>query len=84
MGSIIPWPTRSKPRLLQIEVHGTGEIDTIYVIKNNKEFRCISIRDEDALLDVIDTTPADHGDYYYIRVVQTDDHHAWSSPIWME
>ena len=42
-----------------------------------------SSRPWDEKFEFIDHSPR-QGDYYYLRVDQTDGHQAWSSPIWIE
>ena len=83
MGSELAWPERPRPRRIAIEAHGTCALRSVALVKNNRDLRTWRPRSEDVHLEFEDTEPARSGDYYYVRVIQEDEHHAWSSPIWI-
>ncbi len=67
---------------------GEGEIASAELVKNSRVVfsespgsprREMHWRDLD-----IDATAGGGGDYYYVRVQQSDGHRAWSSPIFLE
>jgi hypothetical protein len=64
-------------------VHGTVDLRRVIVVKTNRDFKVWNLRAADAALEREDEEPARPGDFYYVRVVQEDEHHAWSSPIWL-
>jgi hypothetical protein len=83
MGSEIPDKDLHIPRLGQIYVLGTAVLISVEVIKNNEvmeRFPCTGLMEEYTFSDETYGTP---GDYYYVRVTQSDGHQAWSSPIWL-
>lgn len=81
MGSELKVPA-GQPVRLDISVLGTKEI-RVDLVKNNQV-----IRTWEPGCDACDAVYVDQdrsaSDYYYLRVTQTDDHMAWSSPIWVE
>ena len=98
MGSILN--TKAKPGLFYNRhitgfVVGTAPIKEILIIRNGKDYKTMNPNDTcfDFIID--DEEPLDKttlkvkGEappftYYYMRVIQEDDHIAWSSPIWVE
>ena len=85
MGSELTWPQRGRPRRVAIEAHGTCALRSVALVKNNRDLKTWTWRPrtEDVELEFEDAEPARNGDYYYVRVIQEDEHHAWSSPIWI-
>ncbi len=74
---------------------GTQPLKEAVLIRNGKIFKNIPVKDEKAEFEIDDTELLSQvaiegkGDkppfaYYYLRVVQTDGHIAWSSPIWVD
>jgi hypothetical protein len=83
MGSAIPDDEIDLPRRVTARVLGTAPIERMELIKNNvviRVFPCDGILGE---FEHTDATEPHRGDYYYVRVEQTDGHLAWSSPIWL-
>ena len=82
-------------RYIEGYVIGTTKIKTIEIIRNGKVIHTIKPDKEqvDFEFDDIEKTnkivlksPDDRPVflYYYLRIVQEDDHMAWSSPIWVD
>lgn len=83
MGSEIPDDELHLPRHGQIYVLGTAGLIAVEIIKNNEiieRFSCSGLIEECTFSDETRGRP---GDYYYVRVTQSDQHQAWSSPIWL-
>lgn len=98
MGSILN--TRAKPGLfynrhLTGYVVGTAPIKEILIIRNGTIYQTLNPKDDSfefahddsELLDQVVLKPK--GDsppfvYYYMRVMQSDGHLAWASPIWVD
>lgn len=91
--------TKNKPGLIFNRhitgfVSGTAKIKEIQIIRNGTVWKSIEPKDSSYDIMVDDTEhmskfvlPAkDEGSfcYYYLRVIQEDDHIAWSSPIWID
>jgi hypothetical protein len=73
-------------RELTVLAAGTGNLDTIEILKNNVVVhtaqgsgRIIRLEWEDAQ----DGRSGSGEDFYYVRLSQTDGNRAWSSPIWI-
>ncbi|HTM49305.1 MAG TPA: hypothetical protein VL285_11505 [Bryobacteraceae bacterium] len=68
---------------IQIRVEGTGPVEKIEVVKNNKFV--FSSRPGKASVNVTyEDGEAKAGEsYYYVRVMQADGQMAWSSPMWI-
>ncbi len=69
---------------LSANVIGTGPIDRVDVIKNNKVVFSHPGSGSTARFDFADADPGPGERYYYIRVMQKDIQLAWSSPIWVK
>lgn len=72
-----------RPRL-DIRVIGTATISQIDIIKDNTFAYTAEPRVGELTLTFTDSevTPGTH--YYYVRVIQSDENMAWSSPIWID
>lgn len=82
MGSILK--TNEPPAIqIKLRVTGTDRLKLVEIIKNGKSLKNWSWADPSFSAAFTDSHPLP-GDYYYLRVVQQDNHLAWSSPIWME
>ena len=73
------------------DVAGTADLARVEVIKNGEPFfqfvttdTGVHNRTPDYRVEFPDTTPSQAGDYYYLRVQQSDGALAWSSPIWID
>ena len=84
MGSDLPWPDRTKPRRLCVNVWGTDDLRRVTVVKNNADVCSFKPKAGDTQFVWDDGQEARGGDYYYVRVIQHDGNRAWSSPIWLD
>lgn len=84
MGSEVSWSRATKPRNIQINVHGTDALQSLQIIKNNLIVHDVPLRGDSAQICWTDGSDTKTGDYYYVRVTQYDGHRAWSSPIWVD
>ncbi len=74
-----------------IRVHGTAPLDRVQIIRRDRlahtfELSPVVTGKEpvwDAELTWTDPRPLAAEAYYYVRVTQSDNHFAWSSPIWV-
>ncbi len=73
---------QGRPKI-DVRVEGTGPVDKIEIVKNNKFV--FSERPKKALVKLSyedsDSKPGES--YYYVRVQQADGQMAWSSPMWI-
>ena len=77
--------TQAGPVALKVQVHGTGPVKKVDVIK---DFRYVYALEPKATSDVAftwtDDDPANRGpSWYYVRVLQASGEIAWASPIWV-
>jgi len=84
MGSELTLSRAAEPRQLDVAVHGTDALARIDVVKNNLDVHGVEGEGESVKFSWEDPTPAEPGDYYYVRVTQRDGQMAWSSPIWID
>lgn len=74
---------------------GTCPLTEVALLRNGKVFKTLKLTDEKIEFAIDDSDPLDHEAlesssgkapfvYYYLRVVQSDGHVAWSSPIWID
>jgi hypothetical protein len=75
--------TASRAPRLVVRIKGTGTLDRVDLVKNNKVIlsRSPGTADFDLSYQDSDTQPGES--YYYVRVIQKDGQMAWSSPIWV-
>jgi hypothetical protein len=83
MGSIVPLESATSNRHLTVEVYGTDRLRCVTIVKNNQNVFDYRERHDQAIFDWDDSSPAADNDYYYLRIIQDDQHMAWSSPIWI-
>ena len=84
MGSVVRLVNPAAPRKLRVSVLGDAPIAHLAIIKNNRE---VASRRGDGLIATwnwSDPDPAQEGDYYYVRIAQSDGEWIWSSPIFIE
>ncbi len=84
MGGEIEVSDPGEPRLIMGLAVGTAGVESVEVLKNNQVM--YAERGEGELLRrfaAVDETPAQDGDYYYLRVTLVDGEQAWSSPVWV-
>jgi hypothetical protein len=83
MGSEVNLSNSRAERCLDVCVYGTDRIERVTIIKNNRDIETRTPECEDVVFKWIDKTPAEDGDYYYLRIEQADGAMAWASPIWI-
>jgi len=83
MGEIIK-QDKNKPKKIEIIVTGSDRLKLVEIIKNNQSLKTYSWTDPSFSASFIDTSESSSDDFYYLRVVQQDNHMAWSSPIWIQ
>ena len=83
MGEIIK-QNKNTPKKIDIKIAGTDRLKLVEVIKNNQSLKKYSWADPSFSASFIDKSESSSDDYYYLRVVQQDNHMAWSSPIWIQ
>jgi len=85
MGSEIVLSAKDEPRHIEVEVHGTADIEEICVVRNGEMFGGTAPGALDAHLILVDEDPIPDGlaYWYYLRVKQEDGEMAWSSPVWV-
>jgi hypothetical protein len=83
MGDVAPLLDPEQARAFEIEVYGTDTLERVTIVKNNEDAHVVAADRQEVILDWEDSSRADSGDYYYLRVEQADGAMAWSSPIWL-
>jgi hypothetical protein len=83
----------NEPRFLQVLVAGTSTLESITIVRNNKNLftkigksmiEKFQFIDKENLSDILLTTENTKPFvFYYIRVIQEDWEMGWSSPIWI-
>ena len=71
----------SAPPFLQVKVAGTAPLDRVEVIRNGEVI--LTRQTEARDLSFAWQEEEIHPGYYYLRVTQSDEEMAWSSPIWV-
>lgn len=82
MGDKVVHPD-GRPVTLDIAVDCPQDIKRIDVCRSNEFVYACEPRDSKARFTFQDTDPLSGPSYYYVRVIQTDDEIAWSSPVWL-
>jgi hypothetical protein len=67
-------------RALYFKIEADGEIDTVTVVKNGRDYIVFEGKTEQLFFDY---RKEQDTDYYYIRARLKDGRMAWSSPIWV-
>lgn len=75
--------TLDGPFQLVVRVIGTAPIRQIDIIKDQSFVYCRQKMDQEVHFAFSDNAISRGDHYYYIRVIQSDDQMAWSSPIWV-
>ena len=66
-------------------VKGTAPLKYVSIIKNGDVWKEIDCGGKDIVEFLVEDNPAAGGtDFYYVRAGQSDEHMAWSSPIWVQ
>ena len=77
------YSTSGQPTI-SVKVVGTGPIEKVEVIKDNRYVHTHEARGAlEVDFEYRDNTPGISGNYYYVRVEQRDGELAWASPIWV-
>ena len=74
----------STPKVIRVRVAGTAPLEKVEVVKNNENVHCQRPDGKVCEFEWVDESETSGGDYYYVRVTQTDTEMAWSSPIWID
>ena len=67
-------------RALYFKIEADGEIDTVTIVKNGRDYIVFGGKTEQLLFDYKREKSTD---YYYVRARLKDGRMAWSSPIWI-
>jgi hypothetical protein len=84
MGDEITLEDSSSDRRLEIEIYGTCSLSKVTIVKNNTDMAVKKPAGDEIKFSLSDKAKAKQGDYYYLRVEQSDGAMAWSSPIWIK
>lgn len=88
-------PEFASARTLSVSVHGTGKIESIEIVRNNRDVHVVKPDaldiefewTDDGPLSDVNLPPGEHSSvpftFYYLRVTQEDRQMAWASPIWV-
>lgn len=69
---------------LNAEIIGTAPIRSCELVKSNREIDCACSEDETLRMALTDPSGAEPGDFYYLRITQSDGEMAWASPIFIK
>jgi len=88
MGEEISLPPNA-PRAIRAEVHGQAPVSEVAVIREDPQKPVQVWRFDPPILDPgvlewTDPEPLKSSTWYYLRVIQSDHHLAWSSPVWVD
>ena len=70
------------PAQIRIKAAGTSPVEELCIIRNNEDVLKFSSKKMDVNISWEDPSPKS-GNWYYVRVRQSNGHYAWSSPIWI-
>ena len=73
----------SLPRI-RVRAIGTAPIRTIEVIRDNQFVYSSHPEEQETEFTYTPTGRLERTTYYYVRLIQSDGHMAWSSPVWLE
>ena len=78
--------TKHAPKKLKVNVHGTGPLLKVVVVRNNEDWYTAERPGWDCAFELDDLPMPEKGgtDWYYLRVIQEDNNMAWTSPIWVK
>lgn len=83
MGSEIRVP-RNQPLKLTARLHGTAPIERVEIISGGKCVKSWDPKKLDVELEADLPAPTENSAYYYLRLLQSDGHRAWASPVWVD
>ncbi|MFZ5435472.1 MAG: CehA/McbA family metallohydrolase [Bacillota bacterium] len=69
--------------LFRIVVRGTDRLESVTLVRDGSDHAVWRPGDECLEVEADETIPPEKTCVYYVRVVQSDGHMAWSSPIWV-
>ncbi|MCE7988927.1 MAG: DUF3604 domain-containing protein [Caldilinea sp. CFX5] len=72
------------PRAIEAQVVGTAPFAYVAILKNNRIIHQTGAGATEVQFSLTDQTDLTPGDFYYLRVVQSNGDLAWSSPIWVD
>jgi len=72
-----------EPTRIRAEIHGTDVLDRVEIIRDGRIIHSVSPGKEDVEIEYEDDMPVLGTCFYYVRVLQRDEHMAWSSPVWV-
>jgi len=75
--------TAPEPPPLTANIVGTGALDKVVVVKDNRVVYAAPGAGATMSLSYTDREPGSGTHYYYVRVEQKDGQLAWSSPVWI-
>jgi len=85
MGSEIVAASAERPRVVKALVAGTAPITRVDVVRNNDDAHTLRPQSTECALEWTDDSPLPPGgSFYYLRVVQSDGHMAFASPVWVD
>jgi hypothetical protein len=81
MGEAVADPPGERVEV-KMDIQCPGEIDRVEVCRNNRFIYTKQPKGRKASLVFTDREPLPGRSYYYVRVIQTDEEIAWTSPVW--
>jgi hypothetical protein len=83
MGEEVKIGAPREPRTISIRVVGMEDLSLVELVKNRGVLKSWDGQGREGDFRFIDDSPAEDGEYYYVRVMQKDGGMAWSSPVWV-
>lgn len=71
------------PAAVKVRVAGTAPLKAVTIVRNNEDVKTFAGEGMDQEVAWEDPNP-EPGAWYYARVAQTDGHHAWASPVFVQ
>lgn len=84
MGGVAHLPDENAKREFSVSVLGDAPVSSVTIVKSNRPAETRPADGPIVSWTWADPEPARHGDYYYARIVQSDNEWIWSSPIFIE
>ncbi len=73
----------NKPLNIKVEFFGTGEIETVQIVKNGKIISSTPGTGRNLEIELEDSLVKKGHNYYYVRMKQADGEMAWLSPVFV-
>ena len=83
MGGEAAAPAPDAPRCIRVHAIGTAKLSSLKVVKNNTNLAARSLDTWETFFEYHDTSTAQSGDFYFVKISQEDGNAAWSSPVWL-